>query len=225
MLRDRAKNSTRSTGLVKKIIDTLVQRVVANLGLMAGGDHQHRNFLATRQRPKSSYKLQAIHGGHHVVDQNQVGFLALAPLQSPDGVSELKTLAVRQMAYQGTQHCNVDRVVVDDRHLHDRTPFLERVLRAANPQPSVLTPGRTFRPDLCMGVIGLRRGFLRTDGSQRSPSKVATPTAASGFDAPDMLGTVQETVGLAHDPAGQIVQAGCADFSSRQGGPDGVEVF
>ena len=94
------------------------QRVVAHLGLVAGGDHQDRHVGLARMQAQLLDEGQAVDHRHHVVEQQQVEVVGQAPLQRRHRVGEIDAGHRRELACQRLQQRDVDPVVIDDDDLH-----------------------------------------------------------------------------------------------------------
>lgn len=102
----------------EKVACAAVERVVAHVALVAGGDHQDGQIVAVAVRADAADELQAVHLGHHVIDDDEVGLIGQAPLErrggALEGVGPGIGSAVDELADQG----QVEQRVIDDRDLH-----------------------------------------------------------------------------------------------------------
>ena len=102
--------------LGQEVVGANVQRPVAHLLLVVGGDHQDRHMLAARQDAQALDEFQAVDVRHHVVDDDQVRRVGGGPGQPFQRVGKAVRLAVVELLDQCTKQDQVDVRIVDDQN-------------------------------------------------------------------------------------------------------------
>jgi hypothetical protein len=103
--------------LGEEIGDAGVERGVAHLAVVVHRDHDDRHVLVARQSAQALHELDAVHVGHHVIDQHQVGNVAGGPHHRVDRPGEaLDRHALVQAAHHLLQDGASGRLVVDHHH-------------------------------------------------------------------------------------------------------------
>ena len=107
--------------LDEEIGDPRVKRRIADLAVVVHGDHDHRHVFVPGQRAQALDEFDAVHVGHRVVDQHEVGNVLGCPDDSVHRTPErLHDNPVVQAAHDLLENCAPGRLVVDhhDRILH-----------------------------------------------------------------------------------------------------------
>ncbi|EEF93380.1 hypothetical protein CATMIT_01993, partial [Catenibacterium mitsuokai DSM 15897] len=109
----------RAHRLDQEIDHSGLQRGLADRFVADHGDQDDRNVAVHRQPAETAGELQAVDAGHAVIEQQQVGLMALAPGQRRLGLAEIVHLQLgRNVLDDVAQHRPCGRLVIDDNDVH-----------------------------------------------------------------------------------------------------------
>ena len=151
--------------LGEEVVGAGGEALVAHFFLVGGRHHEDRHGVGGVVLAHRLDEFDAVEVGHHVIDDDQVGFVVATPLQAFDGRGEGDDLGAGrgQLADQGLDQGEVERCVVDDGNGHEysRSAGAEegRQRQIIGPQSSKLSG---VAGELAVGA-GATRGRVRTN--------------------------------------------------------------
>ncbi len=109
----------RTDRLDEEVDDARVERGLAD-GFVADHRHQHDGDVAVRRRAaETTCELEAVHAGHAVIEQQQVGTVLLAPAERIPRVAEVMDHQFRPDVLEDVaQHRSRRSLIVNDDDVH-----------------------------------------------------------------------------------------------------------
>ncbi len=134
----------RTDRLDQEIDDARFQRGLADRLVADHGDQDDGNVAVQRQAAETAGELQPVHARHAVVQQQQVGAVAFAPVQRDLGIPEVVHAQLRgDVLDYMAQHRARRSLVIDD----------DDVQSASRPLwPHEVTVGQGYSGDGCTGI-------------------------------------------------------------------------
>ena len=99
--------------LGQEVAGAAIQRLVADIALMARGHHQDREVVAVPARAQRADEGQAVHARHHVIDDDEIGLVVQAPGERGRGLVEGLGAGVVQPVDELAHQHQVELRVVD----------------------------------------------------------------------------------------------------------------
>ena len=111
--------------LGQKVVGASEQGLVTHFFLIIRRHHQDRNFIAAMQGAEGADEFQAIHIGHHVIDNNQIRHMLAAPVEGAQRVVEKDRRTLTQLEHQSLDQGQVDITVINNQdRIHERSQRL-----------------------------------------------------------------------------------------------------
>ena len=102
----------------QEVVCAQIQRLVTHFALVAGSDHEDRQAVPVAVSPYPAQKLQPIHLRHHVVEDDQVWLIALAPRKRIARRFERERASPPEPVDERTHQGEVEWRVVEHDDLH-----------------------------------------------------------------------------------------------------------
>jgi hypothetical protein len=172
----------RIDGLDQEIGDARIQGRIADLAIVMDRDHHHRHVLVTGQAAQPAHELDAVHVGHRVVHQHQVGDVLGGPQHGVDRALErLHDDAVVQPAHHLFEDGAAGRLVVDDddRILERRQHVDLRLVHGLSPSAGTGKTTPRLRAPVRLRLRCLPRGTDRPASARRARRVPAAPRRAA----------------------------------------------